>query len=139
MMATITEADALDEAGSDEHGLAVSRPAGDGSEHEERHAGEEDLLAADEVTQSAGQEEEAAEGDEVGVDDPGQAGLAEAQALLDVGEGHVDDGTVEGVHEHGQADDDQGYPAPAVARGVLFQGNNPYLLDSHDFGTILQG
>jgi hypothetical protein len=136
-------ADALDEPGRDEHGLAVGRPAGDGGEHEEAHAGQEDLLAADQVAEAPGQEEEAAEGDEVGVDHPGQAGLVEAEALLDVREGHIDDGAVERVHEHGQADDDQGDPAPAVAGGVVdIQGGSGHRSgrgDSHDLGTILEG
>ena len=130
-------ADALDEAGRDEHGLAVGRSAGDGGEHEQGHAGQEHLLATDQVAEAAGEKEEAAEGDEVGVDDPGQAGLAEEKALLNVRERHVDDGAVEGVHEHGQADDDQGYPAPAVAGCARVLGNGPYLFDSHDFGIIL--
>ena len=112
-------ADPLHEAGADQHGLAVGGATGDGGQHEQRHAGQEHLLAADQVAQATGHQEETAEGDQVGVDYPGQAGLAEVEALLNVGEGHVDDGAVEGVHEHGQADDDEGYPAPAVAGRAL--------------------
>ena len=124
MMATITEEDSAPpmpwtKRAADEHGLAVGRSAGDGGEGEQRHTGQEHLLAADEVAQAARHEEEAAEGDEVGVDHPGQAGLGEVQAVLDVRERHVDDGAVERVHEHGQADDDEGYPAPTVAGGVV--------------------
>ena len=132
-------ADALDEAGDHEHALVLGCTADDGGHGEEADAGEEHLLAADEVTQAAGQEEEAAEGDEVGVDDPGQAGLGEVEALLYVGQGHVHDGAVEGVHEHGQADDDQGYPAAAV--GLLVDpevGDGTGRGDSHDFGTIIE-
>ncbi len=96
-----------------------------------------------EVAQAAGHQEEAAEGDEVGVDHPGQAGLREVEALLDVGQGHVDDGAVQGVHEHGQADDDEGDPAPAVAGGVLGaeagHGHRSGVGDSHDLGTIIGG
>ena len=53
------------------------------AEGEQRHAGKEHLLAADEVAQPASHEQEAPEGDEVGVDDPGQTGLAEGEAALD--------------------------------------------------------
>ena len=124
MMATITEEDSAPpmpwtKRAVDEHGLAVGRAAGDGRQGEQRDAGQEHLLAADEVAEAPGHEQEAPEADEVGVDDPGQAGLGEVQAALDVRERHVDDGAVERVHEHGQADDDQGDPAPAVAGGVV--------------------
>ncbi len=132
-------ADPLHEAGPDQHGLTVGGATGDGGKHEQSHAGQEHLLAADQVTQTAGHQKETAEGDQVGVDHPRQAGLAEVEALLNVGKGHVDDGAVERVHEHGQADDDEGYPAPAVAGGAPVLGNGSQLLDSHDFGTILQG
>ena len=130
-------------------------PAGDGGEREQRHSGQEHLLAAHEVAQAAGHEEEAPEGDEVGVDDPGQPGLGEVQAALDVRERHVDDGAIERVHEHGQADDHEGYPAPAVgggagrirdghgrigrarAGGVSALSTGSQSGNSHDFGTIL--
>ena len=78
-------------------------------------AGEEDALAADQVAEPAGEQQEAAERDQVGVDDPGQLGLGDVQVALDDGQRDVDDGAVERVHEHRHADDAQGDPAPAVA------------------------
>ena len=78
-------------------------------------AGEEDALAAHEVTEPACEQQEAAERDQVGVDDPGQLGLRDVQVALDDGQRDVDDGAVERVHEHRHADDAQGDPAPAIA------------------------
>ena len=49
---------------------SCASPHSDRGQREERHAGEEDALAADEVAEPPGQQEEAAERDQVGVDDP---------------------------------------------------------------------
>ena len=42
-------------------------------------ANEEDAFATDQVTQAAGQEQESAEGDQIGIHNPGQAGLRESE------------------------------------------------------------
>ena len=78
---------------------------------------QEDPRAANGLAQAAGHEEEASEVYQVGVNDPGQIGLAEVQVALNRRQGDVDDGAVKGVHQHGQADDDEGYPAPSVSFG----------------------
>jgi hypothetical protein len=75
---------------------------------------EEDLLAPDQVTEPAGHQEESGEGNQVGVDHPGQPRLREVQVMLNLGQRDVDDGRVEGVHQHREADDDQREPAAAV-------------------------
>ena len=85
MMATITEAERAPpmpwtKRAATKRAWLVGRPARDGGEGEQADAGEEDLLSPDQVAQASRHEEEAAEGDEVGVDHPGQAGLAEVQA-----------------------------------------------------------
>ena len=48
-----------------------------------RQPGEEHRPAADQVAEAAGEQEQAAEGDQVGVDDPGEVVLAEAEVVLD--------------------------------------------------------
>jgi len=53
----------------------------------------------------AAEQQQAAEGEGVGVDDPGQAGVAEAEVGLDVRQRDVDDGAVEHDHQLRAADD----------------------------------
>ena len=59
--------------------LVARQPAQDRRQGEDRHAAQENALAPDQVAEAAGQQEEAAERDQVGVDDPGQVGLADAE------------------------------------------------------------
>ena len=67
-----------------------------------------------EVAEAAAQEEEAAAGEQVGVDDPDQRRLAEAEVGADRRQRDVDDRHVEHDHEDAEADDAEGEPA---ARG----------------------
>ena len=76
-------ADALEEAGADQRALRRGDAAQERRDREGDEAGEEHALAPDEVAEPAGQEQQAAEGDEEGVDDPGQVGLAEVEVVLD--------------------------------------------------------
>ena len=62
--------------------------------------GEEDVAAAEQVAEPPGQQQQAAEGDQVGVDDPGEARLREAEVGLDRGQGDVHDRRVEDDHQH---------------------------------------
>ena len=48
---------------------------------EDHQAGEEDPAFADQVAEPPDQQQQAAERDQVGVDDPGQAALAEPEAV----------------------------------------------------------
>ena len=109
-------ADAGEEAAADQHRLVL----GDGAEQrggdEDREAGEEDAALAEQVAHSAGEQQQAAEGDQVGVDDPGQVALGEAEAFLDRGQGDVHDRRVEDDHQHRAAEDVEGEPAAAVVR-----------------------
>jgi hypothetical protein len=59
------------------------------------------------VTGAAAEQEQAAEGDRVGVHHPLQAAAGKAKCLLDVREGNVHDGRVEHDHELGGGDDQQ--------------------------------
>ena len=72
-------ADALHEARGDQHLRARCQPAQQRGEREHGQAGEEDLAAADQVAEPAGEQQQAAERDQVRVDDPGQAGGGEAE------------------------------------------------------------
>ncbi len=68
----------------------------------------------DDVTEAPSQEQEAAEGQQVGVHDPRERLLREAEVLPDRRERHADDGHVEHDHQVAQAEDDQREPAGAV-------------------------
>ena len=85
------------------------------SDDEGGEADEEDALAAEEVAEPAGEQQQAAEGDQVAVDHPGQARLAEVEVPLDRGEGDVDDRRVEHDHQLPEADDEERDPPGAVA------------------------
>ena len=71
----------------------------------------EDVLAAQKVAEAPGEEQEPAEGDQVAVDDPREAGLAEAEVLLDGGQRDVDHRHVEDDHQEARAQDVEGEPA----------------------------
>ena len=72
---------------------------------QDRPAGDEHALGAEEVGESASQQEQTAEGDHVGVEHPREVVLVKAQVLLDVGQGDADDRRVHDDHELGQRDD----------------------------------
>ena len=95
-----------------------ARPHSSDASGEDDEAGEEHALAPDEVAEPAGQQQQAAEGDEEGVDDPGQVRLAEVEVVLDRGQRDVHDRDVEHDHQLRQADDDQRGPAAAVVGGA---------------------
>jgi hypothetical protein len=82
----------------------------------QHQAAEEDLLAPDQVAEAPGQEQEAAERQQIGVDDPRQVGLAEAEIVLDGGERDVHDRRVHGDHQLAQTHDKDGDPAPPRSR-----------------------
>ena len=86
-----------------------------GGEHD--HAGEEHALAAEQIAEPAGEQQEAGECDEEGVDDPGEVSLAEVQVALDGGQRDVHDRRVEHDHQLGEADDREREPAAAVPDG----------------------
>ena len=72
-------------------------------------------LTPDQVPEAAGQEQEAAEGDEVGVHDPGQVGLAEVQVALDGGRATFTIVPSSAFMSMAETDDGQGDP-PAPGR-----------------------
>ncbi len=70
-------------------GSLVSMPR-PGSDAEHGEAADEQLAAPEPVTQRSGEQQEAGEHDGVGVDDPGDLGLAGAGLPGQVGQGHVE-------------------------------------------------
>ncbi len=104
-------AEALGGAGGDQLPLGrreAGRQRGDG---DQQQAGHEDPAAAEQVGGTAPEQEEAAEGEHVGVDDPGQVLLGEVERVADRGQGDVDDRGVEDDDELGRAEQDQRQPA----------------------------
>ena len=69
--------------------------------------GHEDAAPAEQVGSPAAEQQEAAEGDHVGVHDPGQVRLREVEALADARQGDVDDRRVEHHDELRDAEQDQ--------------------------------
>ena len=96
-------AESLDRAGGDQHALAVGDAAGQRGEREQDEPGHEDAAASEQVGGPAAEQQEAGEGDRVGVDDPLQVDLGEAEAVADRRQRDVDDGDVENDHELRQA------------------------------------
>ena len=66
-----------------------------------------------------GEQQQAAERDQVGVHDPGEARLREAEVLLDRRERHVHDRRVEDDHQHPDAEHYERDPAGPFALGTL--------------------
>ena len=109
------------------HGARRQQPPARGGEAadqrgqgEQQDAGHEDAPAAVDVAQPAAEQQQAAEGERVGGDDPLEPGPAEAEGLLDVRQRHVHDRRVEDDHELGRGDHDerQAQAARDVGRAV---------------------
>ena len=111
-------ADALHCPRGEQPRLAVSEPAKQGRPGEQQQPEDEHPPPAEDVTGTAAEQEQPAEGDRVGVHHPLQAAAGEAECLLDVREGNVDDGRVEHDHELGGGDDHQRQAEAACCRGA---------------------
>ena len=101
--------------------LARRKPAGQRREREQRDADEEQPPVAVEVAEASAQEQAPAEGEQVGVHDPRERRLREAEVLPDRRQRDVHDGRVEHDHQASEAQDVEGEPAGAVVhrhRGV---------------------
>jgi hypothetical protein len=96
--------------------LRVRQPARQRRHREQRQAGEEHAPVAVQVAQPSAQQQAAAEGQHVGVDDPHQRRFGKAEVGADRRQRHVHDGRVEHDHQHAQAQHEQGPPALAVLR-----------------------
>jgi hypothetical protein len=108
-------AEALEPAAEDQHRRGVGEPVQQGREREDDEPGEEDALAPEQVAGAAAEEQEAAERQRVGVDDPLQVALGHVQVGLDRRQRHVHDRRVEDDHELRQADEREDEPGVDVA------------------------
>ena len=94
--------------------LRRREPAAERRQREERDPDQEQTAVAEEVAQPAAEQEEAAEGEQVGVDHPGERRLREAEILPDRRQRDAHDRHVEDDHQVAQAEDDQRQPAVPV-------------------------
>ena len=79
----------------------------------------------DEVADAPGQEQQAAERDQVGVHHPGEVVLREVQVVLDGRQRDVHDGRVQHDHQHARAEDVEGNPAVCVGGRRCSYGLRP--------------
>jgi hypothetical protein len=119
--------DDRERGGCDERGAEPLKPAADDEDlrvgreavqerrdREDHDADEEDLLPPDEVTGAAAEQEEAAEDQRVGVDDPLQVGIRHLEVVLYRRQRDVHDRGIEDDHELRHADEDQDEPGVDV-------------------------
>jgi hypothetical protein len=126
-------ADALDEPRGDQHGLVAGQAAPQRRRGEHGQPGDEDPLAAAQVAEPPGQQEQAAERYQVRVDHPGQARLGEAEVPLDGRQRHGDDRAVQDRHQRAGAEHDQRQPARVPGRRGRSGG---HVVESHNKNRI---
>jgi hypothetical protein len=97
-------------------------------QREHQDPGDEHAAPAEDVAGAAAEQQQAAEGQGVGVEHPRQAGGGEAQRLLDLRQGDVDDGGVQHDHQLRRRDDGE------RQRGVLAAARRPWVLGALDVG-----
>ena len=108
-------ADPLHGPRHDKEGLRIGQAAGQRGQGEEGHTQQEQAAMAEEIAQPSAQQQKAAEGQQIGVHDPDQRGLGEAEIGPDRRQGDVHDRGIQHDHEVAEAKDDEGQPArPAV-------------------------
>ena len=95
-----------------------AQPAGERRGREDRDPDQEQPPVAEEVAQPAAEEQESAEREQVGVHDPGQRGLREAEVGTDRRQRDVHDRRVEHDHQIAQAEGDEGEPAGAIGHAA---------------------
>ena len=94
--------DALERAEPDEGADARGQAAQDAGRREDRKSGEVDLPERDHLAQAAEREEQAADDQQVGDDDPLDRRQVDPERPADAGQGDVDDGPVERRHERAE-------------------------------------
>ena len=119
---------ALEGAGADEQPEALRGAAERGCTGEADQARDERPFAAEQVGDPAAEQQQAAERERVGGDDPLALVVGEPELLLGGGERDVDDRHVEHDQQLGDADDDEDHPA-AVVMGVCGEGHGEDLTD----------
>ena len=102
--------EALQTAGADQHERGLGRPTDSRGQGEAEDAGHERALRPEHVADAATEQEEAAERQCVGRDDPLPIGVGEPEGMLRRGEGDDHDRRIEHHHELGAGDDDEDPP-----------------------------
>ncbi len=126
-------AGALHEAGDDQHLLRLRDGAQQRCTREDGETAEEHLALPDQIAEAARQQQQPAEGDQVGVDDPCEAALGETEFVLDRRQCDVHDRRVEHDHEHAGTQRVERQPARPV--GCLFGHGHRFSLGrGHRFG-----
>ena len=106
-------AQALGGARGDQLTLGRAKPAASEAARDEQEPGDEHAPAPEQVREPPAEQQEAAEGEHVGVHDPGQVLLGEVEPLADRRERDVDDRRVEHDDELREAEQREGDPAAA--------------------------
>ncbi len=120
--------DTLQDAGADQESLVRGEAAEQRGEGEHRDADAEHAAPAEQVASPAAQQEQAAEGQGIRVDHPGQVRRRDAEVGLDARQGDVRDRAVQDDHQLGRGDDEEGQPEvmsgrlPFRAGGPLVRG-----------------
>ena len=110
-------ADALERAGRDELARRLGEPAERGGDGEDGETDLEGAAAAEDVAEAPPEEQEPAEGERVGVEDPREGRGAEGEVGVDARERDVHDRGVEHDHQLGDQDDrDAGGGAAGLRR-----------------------
>ena len=97
--------------------LRRGQPAGERHDREEREAHQEQAPAPVQVAEPAAQQQEATEGEQIGVHNPGERRLGEAQVRLDRWQGDVHDRRVEHDQYVSETEHVEREPAPAALEG----------------------
>ncbi|MEO9174270.1 MAG: hypothetical protein ABI317_02065 [Gaiellales bacterium] len=105
-------AHALDRPRGDEKAGRRGERAGERREREHDDAGDEHPLPAEQIARTPAEQQEAAEGDGVGVHHPLQSADREAEVIADRGQRDVDDRHVEQHHELRGADEGEDHSVP---------------------------
>jgi hypothetical protein len=107
---------ALDRPRNDQEGLRVRQATEQRCDRELGDAEEEDSLLAVEVAEAAGEQQKAAEGEQVRVHDPRERCLREAEIVPNRWQRDVHDRGIEHDHQIGQAQHVERQPALAIGQ-----------------------
>ena len=110
-------AEPLHGARGDQHSLRARQAAGERRQREERDAEQEEPAVAEQVAEPAAEQQEAAEREDVGVHDPRERRLREAEIGADRRERDVHDRGVEDDHQIAEAQHIEREPAGAGCHG----------------------
>ena len=105
---------ALERPGAEQHRLGGGGAAEGGGGGEAEQADDEGALTPPEVGDTSAEQQQAAEGEGVGGDDPLLVAVRYAQVVLGGGQRDVHDGRVEYDHQLRQGDEHQRFPAAGV-------------------------